>query len=194
VPAIPSQGLCTTAEINAFISACVDPGTSCGSWVNANVAGSIDGGAGTPCGNCVEAPTAVNNGGVWIDPEGLFAPNYAGCIQILDPTHGPACGAAFDNVLGCQSLACDYCPGVGVNDYDNCVNATTDAGCAGYQAVQTTACAYDFTSTGVAVQCSPSSGGTGDYLFTVTLICGAADAGSDAGTDGGSTAQDAAKD
>jgi hypothetical protein len=189
VPSVAHQGLCTTAEVDAFTTACLDPGTSCGAWVNANVAGSVDGGVGTSCGNCIEAPLDLNNGGVWLDPEGFFGPNYGGCMQLLDPTSGPACAAAFNNDDGCQALACDYCPG-SPNEFSACYNAAVDAGCASYAAAEGTGCENDFNN-GVYGQCSASNGGTQDYVFSVTLICGAASVDAGATPDG--AARDAAE-
>ena len=113
-PAKAGQGLCTAAEINAFISACVTAtAADCTTWLAANVSGdnpntAFAPGGGTPCGNCILDGKA-NNGGLWTDPDGLFQPNYAGCFQIEDPVNGPACGAAYNNLSGCQNFACEYC-------------------------------------------------------------------------------------
>src|ERR1700722_5977738 len=47
-PAVAHQGVCTSADVGAFVTACGDDGTaaSCNAWVEANVP--ADGGAGTP--------------------------------------------------------------------------------------------------------------------------------------------------
>jgi hypothetical protein len=198
VPAIAYQGLCTTEDIDDFISACVDPGQACATWYDDNVPNFVPGKPGTACGNCVLAPIGQNNGAMWTDPERLFGPNYAGCMQILDPSHDTACPSAFNDLTACQALTCEYCPGQDAGDYMQCIDAADSAICAPLAATEGSVCGHDFAVGGVFDMCSPSNGGTADYVFLANLICGAApvlDAGAEAGPDGaGDAGSDAAGD
>jgi hypothetical protein len=184
VPAVEHQGLCTAGEISAFVSAAVSPGLSYPAWADANEAGFEEGGMGTPCGNCLFAPPKEDNGGVWVDPYGFFYPNYAGCVQILDPEHGPACAAANNVLTSCELVACDYCPGLGENDLTDCLDAADATSCASFLKTFNAACAADAELGGPIDTCTPDNGGPGDYVYVATLICGGAP--SDGGPDGAS--------
>ncbi len=191
-PAKAGQGLCTAAEINAFISACVTAtAADCTTWLAANVSGdnpntAFAPGGGTPCGNCILDGKA-NNGGLWTDPDGLFQPNYAGCFQIEDPVNGPACGAAYNNLSGCQNFACEYCTtNAGYNQCSSVIFA--DTRCGQYEDAAQSLCQAE-SSNNVYNECAGSNGGVPDYLFVLNLICGAPEAdastGPDAMTQGG---------
>jgi hypothetical protein len=176
------QGVCAATDINNFIVACGDNGseTTCNTWQNANVAGSVDGGAGTTCGNCIFSPQ--NNGGTWTDPEMFFLPNYAACIQLTDPTNGLACAKAFDNISGCEGVACDFCMSESTTtaeDSTDCINAANMGSCSTYETAEQTACATDLADGGAAQTCSPGGGVTQnpDFTYIITLICGSADGG-----------------
>jgi hypothetical protein len=125
-------------------------------------------------GNCI-APVN-NNGGAWIDPFGYVNPNYAGCIQLTDPTNGPTCAAAFNNINGCTDLYCDQCSSN--TDFTACSNAASSGSgsCASDNSTFTTACAADLGSAdaGAAV-CFPSTGASNnaaDFTYIINLICG----------------------
>jgi hypothetical protein len=179
--------VCSPSDISAFITACGDNGGDpmCSTWLSANVAG--EGGAGTACGNCIAAP-AKNNGAVFVDVlrganGGLnydaLMPNYAACIQLLDPTNGPACAAAMDTYSMCDNLACDPCYNMSQFEGMAC-DSTTPSGCVSYSNTQTTACMTDMADGGAQDTCSPgqaSGASDPDYQFILTLICGSADAG-----------------
>jgi hypothetical protein len=183
VPAVGHQGLCSPAEVADFITQCVDPGLSFVAWSDANVAGWTAGSSGTPCGNCIFPPRNENNGAMWIDPDGLFRPNYGGCMQLLDPVHGPACAAAVNAVTACQAFTCEYCPGYGPHDDADC-EAAAMATCGPYLTASQNACAMDTAPGGPFDMCAPTGGGTEDYAVVVNLICGASpvDGGAPDGT------------
>lgn len=182
VPAVGHQGVCSPAQVAEFVNDCVagTSATACDTWQTTNLPS--DAGAGTPCGNCILAPD--NNGGLWIDPTGSFWPNWAGCIQLTDPTNGPACAAAANNVDGCVDTACDgicdvdteYCGGTACTACSNQLNSTT---CKSYSTTATTAC----TPAQAAVSaCTNASGGqVMNFTDVILLICGPspADAGHD---------------
>ncbi len=177
VPAMAHQGACAPQAIAEFVAACAnasDGGRSCVDWQNVNVA--ADGGAGTACGNCIFAP--ANNGAVWVDPGGRINPNYSGCIQITDPVNGTACATAQENLNSCIGVACDYCPPSiappdSVDNFTGCVSAAASADCNRFD-LALDACASDYQLDGGAnFTCSPSSGGTEDWTYIATLICGA---------------------
>lgn len=190
VPAVAHQGVCSTTQVTAFISACgfsqsATPQT-CTTWQTANVG--ADGG--NACGNCILAP--MNNGGLWLDPEGMNnayvgEPNYAGCIQLTDPTHGSACAAAFNNVNACDGVACDMSCAMEPQDFGNCAATVNAAGCSKYNTAEMSACSSDFddagnptASTAVCFPSVTSGNGDDDLTYIVNLICGSG------ATDGGS--------
>jgi hypothetical protein len=178
VAATANQGLCSATDISAFTAACGDSGseTACNTWQTANV--KQEGGAGTACGNCIFAP--MNNGGVWTDPEGYFEPNYGGCIQLTDATHGAACAAAFDAVSGCEGVACDACSGT---DYSSCQSNVDGmgGGCSSFASTASSACMTDTADGGALSTCSPGAASMTqdpDFTYIIGLICGGADSGS----------------
>jgi len=195
VPAVVHAGACSTAEITAFISACgfsmSASDSACTAWQTANV---TDGGV--SCGTCIVAPQ--NNGGVWQEPGAgdLYVssfPNYAACIQVLDPTHGAACAGAYNNATVCNDIACNTMACFNATDpnaFNNCEQTASTGGCMTADSAQTSACATDFADGGANFTCSPSAN-TGnqddDLTYILTLLCGStADAGArDAGHDAG---------
>jgi hypothetical protein len=103
--------------------------------------------------------------------------NYAGCIQLTDITFGPACAAAYDEVAGCDGVACDEaCATATANDaWFDCANAANHASCGSYFTSEATACSNDFADGGALSTCTPSTstGNTDDDLtYIATLICG----------------------
>jgi hypothetical protein len=186
-----SPGACSATDIGAFVMACGDNGSDamCNPWIAANVAG--EGGAGTACGNCIVTP--ANNGGAWVDVvaglnQGGLYPNYAGCIQILDPTNGPACGAAMNTYSGCESVACDGCYGNSNRQGMACDNTISATGgeCASYYSTFQSACMVDMAMGGANDKCTPAMGNgfDPDWQFILTLVCGSP---SDGGTSEGGT-------
>jgi hypothetical protein len=172
-PAVAHQGLCSSTQIQAFVDACGDTGsnTSCNDWFMTNV--SEDGGTGTPCGNCILAPD--NNGGLWLDPDGFFEPDYAACIQLTDTTNGNACASAYDDAQGCNGVACDAC--TTDDSYSACIMSVdgTAGGCASFVAAEEKACKADLADGGAASTCSPGAAMMAlnpDYTFIISLICG----------------------
>jgi len=179
VAAVGHQGVCTQGQIAAFVAACGDNGSmsSCNAWQTQNVAS--EAGAGDPCGNCILAP--MNNGAVWSDPEGFINPNYAGCIQLLDATDGAACGAAFDDESGCESVACDACGSDSA--FLACVDMADAGSCSSYVTSASAACLSDHADGGVLDECSPGAASNTqdpDFTLIANLICGSGI------TDGGS--------
>jgi len=181
--AVAHQGKCEASDIAAFVAVCGDnygTGAGCTAWWIANVAG--DAGTGTACGNCIAAPG--NNGGSWSDPTSVQGseafPNYGACIQLLDPTNGPACAAALDNISACEGLQCDDCPD---GDTYTACQATVDAAiCSTYNTTWESACTTDDADGGVGSTCSPGSASMAydpDFTFIINLVCGSV--GSDAG-------------
>jgi hypothetical protein len=185
VPAVANQGACTAGEITAFINVCgdnYDP-NMCGRWLSFNI--STDAGAGTACGDCIFASN--NAGGTWSDPNGIFNPNYAGCIQLVDSAHGAACAAALNNANACDGVACDFPCMMATNTaYYDCLTAAAGGECMMYTSAAEGACTTDFADGGANDTCMPGKGmgQNPDYQFILTLICGGADGGA---VDGGPT-------
>jgi hypothetical protein len=172
--------VCSPTDVGAFVTACGSNGsqTACDNWQNANLAS--DAGPGTACGNCVIAP--MNNGGTWSDVNGYFLPNYAGCIQLTDPTNGTMCATALNNRQGCEGLACDSC-----TSYQTCVTSVDSTGCSQYTSAFRSACMSDLADGGAVATCAPGAASNNpdlDLSYIVTLICGGGDGGT---VDGGAT-------
>lgn len=194
VASVGHQGVCSAAQITTFVSDCgFDNGTpaACQTWQTANVG---TGDAGNACGNCIMAPG--NNGGLWFDPEGMNMaynglPNYAGCIQLTDATHGTACATAFNNVDACDGVACDMaCANASQSGFDACASTVNAAGCSTYNTAYNSSCSTDFDDAGdpsaTVAACFPAANSgdpDDDYTYIITLICGGATA--DAGGAGG---------
>jgi len=182
VAAVAHQGACASTDISAFITACVTAPSGCQAWLAANVAGAEadGGGAGTTCGNCIFAPQ--NNGGVWLDPNFYFGPNYAGCIQLTDPTNGTACATAWNNLNGCDGNYCDIPYQMqGATQVQCCDQLVEGSGgtCNSYSTAFTTACAPDLSpdAGAAAASCFPGTGSTAqqtDLTYIIGLICGGA--------------------
>jgi hypothetical protein len=194
VPAVLHQGVCSTAQISAYVAACGvhAAGASCFNWINAN----LDPDAGATCGNCIY-PSLPDGGGSnagasYEDPANQYAwPNYATCIQHEDPQHGTACGAAMNALYDCEAFACvASCAGdTDPAGLSSCESLADETVCATYFAAQATACAYDpIYATGGVGNCYAGGSDNQDpaQTFITTLICGSADALPDAGpTDAG---------
>jgi hypothetical protein len=179
VSAVGHQGVCTTTQTADFINACImsTSAATCGTWQTMNLM--VDGGTGTPCGNCILPNTTDNNGALWLDPLGEFWPNYGACLQVSDPTHGVACGTAYDNLAGCEDIGCDSrcageAPCATSADCEGCF-MSVGSDCASYITTVKSACATDLVDGGALDTCSPSSK-TGeqasDFAYIIELICG----------------------
>jgi hypothetical protein len=206
---VAHQGLCSAADLSAFLTACGDAATgtagqaTCTAWLGANVAGqeADGGGAGTACGNCILPPNKAGTGGasfLFFDSmgNGYFGPNYPGCIQIRDTTNGPACAGAYNNLYECVDLQCSLCTGTNGDgtsqDPAACEQGDVATGgiCASYLSPYQTSCMGDNADGGIADQCSPGAATqkqNPDWTLIINLICGGGDGGTqptDAG-DGG---------
>jgi hypothetical protein len=172
VPVVGNQGVCSGTQVAAFINDCIvaTQEAPCNTWAAENVAS--DAGAGTPCGNCILP--AVGSGPIWTDPLGYIWPNIAACIQLSDPTAGPACAAAFDNISGCVDTACDvicnvdteYCGGPACSTCSSDLEMTT---CKTYQSAVETACAPVVSQ---ANACQSASTQAVAFANLTTMICG----------------------
>jgi hypothetical protein len=175
------QGVCTAADVSAFEAACGDSATdtTCNAWLEANLGGQ-DGAGGTACGNCIIPPTAPQSGvqgAAYVTCDASqqdcdFAPNYVGCVQLVDPTHGPACAVAWDPLMQCEGAQCDDC--ASSSTYTACQASVDEGVCGSYTASVQMACATDFVDGGVATTCEPGGGVTmnPDWTFIIDLICG----------------------
>jgi hypothetical protein len=173
---VATAGVCAAADITAFETACGDSFsmTACNAWFTANVAGAVDGGAGTACGNCMIPMD--DNGPVYIDPAGYIGPNYGACIQLTDPTNGPTCAPLYQAAVGCNDVGCDACTSDAT--YESCLSTLdkTGGGCASYITAATSPCMTDLGDGGVAAtMCSPGAATMKvdpNYTFIINLVCG----------------------
>ena len=212
VTIVPKQA-CTAADLKAFETACTvaaATAATCNGWQASNLPGSDGGPGGTTCGNCIfgpyNPPTNFGQGAAYVTCDStvptssttsvcLFSPNVIGCVQLIDPTNGPACAAADDALSQCDAWECNLCSDTasgGPLD-QACVTAVNAAQCATFLTKAQSACATDFGDGGAGTafsKCSPS-GGTNqseDFSFIIAQMCGGGttDAGGDSGpTDSG---------
>jgi hypothetical protein len=167
------KGVCKTADITAFVTACGDNGTqtTCTAWQNTNI-----GDAGTACGNCILDPT--NAGATWSDQFGFFSPNYGGCIEVTDATNGKACAQAYDAQVDCEGFECDSC--ADAPTYKTCATTVDGAICKQYATSAASSCASDVADGGALTTCSPGAASQKldpDFTYIATLICGSVDGG-----------------
>jgi hypothetical protein len=172
---------CSTAEIQAFIAACVSSTSGCQDWFTANSGlFSADGGGGTTCGNCLFNETNPDLGGVYWSPTAAgslgFEPNYAACIAQFDTSKGTACATALDANNFCTEWYCGDC-GTGTSTTcESTVNNGTQ--CSSTLTTLNSACATDFADGGILdTTCSPSTvngdtTGADDFAFIANLYCG----------------------
>jgi hypothetical protein len=175
-------GSCTSTDISAFITACISSTTPtpCNDWQNANLAGAVDGGAGTACGNCIFPADSMgdptNAGPTYILPSSnTFGVNYAACIQVLDPTNGPACALAIDNWDDCTDYACGSC--TSPSTYTTCQSYVDGAGMGcNTPYTSTSVCSTDDADGGPINTCQTGVTTT-DFTNIINLFCGSGDAG-----------------
>jgi hypothetical protein len=205
VKIVPSQA-CSAAQVQAFEAACVNStatDTTCNTWQTDNIPDG-DAGAGTPCGSCIFAPynppTAIPQGAAYVTCDAsivtspmtatcLFSPNVLGCVQIIDPTNGPACAAADDALTQCEGWECNVCSDVASGGpLDTaCVTAADASNCSTFLTAAQTACAADFGDGGAGTpftECQPGGGSSAaeEFTFIIDQMCGG---GGGTGNDGG---------
>jgi hypothetical protein len=164
---------CASADIQAFISACLDSSdqSACDTWANSNVAS--DAGAGTACGNCIFS--ADGNGAVWFDPNaGVPLPNYGACIALTDPTNGAACAGAVNDAQSCQDVACGSC--MDQTSYDGCATAANSGECASYGSALQTSCKSDQSAFSTCFPSQTSMNQDDDWTLIINMVCGAGSA------------------
>jgi hypothetical protein len=184
-PATAHQGVCTSVDIAAFVTACGDGSTqaTCKAWAGSNVATKDDASAGNPCGNCIISQD--NNGVFWFDPDGDTETDLAACVQLTDTTNGIACATAIDALLGCDAVGCDSCTS-SATEQNDCVMAVQKGSCSTYASGLTSACPTLFDPGGAYATCTPglSSGMNQTLTYIANLLCGGSDGGTDAGGSG----------
>ena len=200
IPTLPTftaptkgQAKCQATDIQGFIAACLATGatnTTCNTWFTANSAlASADGGGGTACGNCLFDPNNPDVGGLYWSPTAGqsigFAPNYGGCIALVDTTNGPACAAALDNFNFCDEWFCGDCASSATTTSCESGQNAAGAACGAYSATYqgdggtgSSPCDTDLADGGIGnTTCSPSTvnndtTGVDDFGFIANLICG----------------------
>jgi hypothetical protein len=131
------------------------------------------------CFHCLvtaETPDASEYGPVVIVTVPL--PNYAGCIQLLDPTEaGASCAQAFTSAANCADYVCrSVCPPVdqpSIRQYNACWNEATSGACAGYW-LTLESCMVAETGDGgtpVGIGCFGGGSVEGNYLLIAKLMC-----------------------
>jgi hypothetical protein len=156
-PVVPDVGACTSAQIDAFLAACIGATSTTAACTAFQIA--TDAGPAT-CVPCLvrtaDAGPPPNNGGVLLDSTGSFmvGVNTPGCIALADPTHGPACAAALEPLFQCELAACSSadCRVADAGAYEGCLQSTlADAGACQGELQATAACDTEYADGGAAV-------------------------------------------
>jgi hypothetical protein len=181
--AAPTPGICTDAQITAFVVACDEQSSTqktCNAWFNDTT--------NATCANCI-SPSDSNQNPITGGPQlvnpttGDVLLNTPGCVATEDKTNGTACASPLANYEECEDVACGQC--ASDSTFQSCTQSTSTGtgGCATYYTSFSSACASDLADGGVAA----NNGECQDPTFVYTLYCGGADGGAvavDAG-DGG---------
>ena len=138
-----------------------------------------DGGASTTCGACIY-PTDTSGNFTNVGPiyntllPGMYvssAPNTGGCIQLMEPTTGPACAVALDNTTSCYSIACGQDQTCTQTNYDTCATDVTSAGGACATAAASQSACQAFATDGGAYDSCAAADDTG-LTYIINLFCG----------------------
>jgi hypothetical protein len=166
IPPYQRPGSCTAAQIANFIQECVTaPSPQCQrDWPSDYYS--------TGCVGCINptyaigGPTGTGPIYQWIGD--AITLNTAGCIALVDPTGGMACGDAYQRLANCVSNACYDCAGASDALIQQCgTNAVAlSATCYSYWQTYNSACSADLADGGIGTRlCS-------DPTSIVTEYCG----------------------
>lgn len=184
-------GLCPTADIAAFITACGNNGdqTDCDNWQMSEQTSDVN------CLNCVYSSKSDPKWGVFAcDSSGVCLYNAGGCVDYVTGTvsmekqaqGSGSCGDLIDTDNDCQNFACNNCDST---DQNNCLMSATANECVAYDGpVQnaTGPCSVLNPDASNAALVNMCFGNTDpDFTTMVTLMCGSppSDGGTDAATD-----------
>jgi hypothetical protein len=195
-----NAGLCSAADITAFVTACGASSTqaTCDAWQTAEGTSAPD------CLSCVFSDQAGPKWGLYVcDSQGACTFNTPGCLDValgtvsLEKQAGGAgsCGDLYNDAYGCESYSCGAC--TTTSDYDTCLTSADANQCKAYAdpAYSTTGKCAALDDASVTVN-SCFGANDSDLTTMVTILCGGpmtTDGGtSDAGTN--DAASDAATD
>jgi hypothetical protein len=164
-----SQGWCTPAQIQSFYDSCLGSNATqslCALETKDNL-----------CASCLVTGDNAPGYGPLILHGGLAIANFAGCVELLDPTNGLACAKGIQALLECELAACAAnCP---VKDdatlklYDACV-ADADANeCASYAASAQCLSSLGDAGAAAVAACDPSQSFDKAYFALAKVFCGA---------------------
>jgi hypothetical protein len=171
------RGLCTTDQMQAFYTACLDPAASTASCRAFSQVSSSN----ATCASCILTPEQASAYGPLVDHGSFITENVGGCIELAEPS-GLPCAKAQQALVGCQIAACEAnCP---VHDtvtraaYDHCTSEAARAGCQAY--ASQAACSLGTPEGGASATCSGQTF-EGFYVAVVPFFCGPPPPPSDAG-------------
>lgn len=165
VPVKQQLDACTSTQINDFVKACAAATSSSSACGNFQVDSANSG-----CMAClVPGGSAVNSGGVLVDPAGsrIIGVNTPGCVALADPSGGPACAQALAPLFQCESAACGSadCVTAPAATYAMCLSGSEMTVCASEYSA-TSVCNAEYADGGAAV------GACGTAAQVINRICG----------------------
>ncbi len=117
------QGLCTSAQIDGYYAACLDPNTA-----NATTCANFD----AACTACLSTDETAASYGPLIAKSGFVNINIGGCIELLEPCNHD-CAQAYMANDECAEASCSAnCPVVddlSFQDYLGCTSTASQCAC-----------------------------------------------------------------
>ncbi len=191
-PPLHFMGLCSPAQLNAFINQCVSLTTASGDTCQSFLQ---QAGNGDCVNKCLYLPqrdangndTKLVNSGAMIDEYETAYLNEPGYFQLLGGS--AACASAYYDAFNCSGATCSACSASN-GDEQQCVDQVSGSGgtCAAQYTNYNTVCAAE-----MALVNQAHNDVINNPLAVVTAFCGTAasnDGGIDSGTDAGTDAGD----
>jgi hypothetical protein len=155
------QGVCSSTEISAFVTACSGSGSGCSAWAQSSSGTSS-------CGQCLFSSTST------IAPLELFSigtsgyllPSIGSCILASSGAGAASCAEAADEGDYCVNYVCAQCAaGTG----DACVTAAQSGVCASQATQLQSACS---TYASAVEACEKGQGTSASLTSAANAICG----------------------
>lgn len=163
------QGKCTSAQLDAYFTACDGPSSSranCAAFRTNNAA----------CATCLESQESAPSWGPLVfTTNGVVQINIPGCIAILEPCN-ETCARAYEAALQCEFAACETnCPvttdPATLQAFQTCDDTADRCGCSKYAAGST--CAEGLTGPGHPAAICTSAADFQTYFKQVApVFCG----------------------
>ncbi|CAN5620236.1 hypothetical protein BH09MYX1_BH09MYX1_14140 [soil metagenome] len=150
-----APGACTSQDVAAFYTACINPGdsTACQNLSSSK----------PNCTSCLLTQGSASTAGAVVEGNGLVTANIAGCFKVKGNT---TCANAVESHSQCTKTACEeVCPvsdNTSFTTYQKCLTDSDATNCKSY-ASAATSCDQDTSCTGSDFQ--------GTYTLIANLFC-----------------------